>query len=87
MKKRGIRKRQIGIVVSAKMDKTVSVRVERRVQHSTYEKYVKQYTTYKAHDEGNTCNIGDKVLLVETRPISKTKRWSVKEIIEKVLKS
>ncbi len=83
MKRRRVRKSEIGIVVSDKMDKTVTVRVERQVQHPMYKKYVKRYTTYKVHDEGNNCKVGDKVLLVETRPLSKTKRWNVKEIIEK----
>lgn len=83
MKKRGMRKREIGIVVSDTMDKTVSVRVERLTKHPIYKKYIKRYTTYKAHDEGNTCDVGDKVLIVETRPLSKTKRWNVKEIVAK----
>jgi small subunit ribosomal protein S17 len=81
MKRRGKRKREIGIVVSDKMDKTVTVKVERLTQHPLYKKYIKRYTSYKAHDEENTCNVGDKVLIVETRPLSKTKRWNVKEII------
>ncbi len=83
MKKRGVSKREMGIVISNKMNKTVAVRVKRLVQHSLYKKYVKRYTTYKAHDEENQCNVGDKVFIVETRPFSKTKRWRVKEIIEK----
>jgi len=83
MKRRGMRKREIGIIVSDKMDKTVTVRVERLTQHPIYKKYIKRYTTYKAHDEENACDVGDKVLIVETRPLSKTKRWNVKEIIAK----
>jgi len=83
VKRRGIRKREIGIVASDKMGKTVTVKVERLVRHPVYKKYIKRYTTYKAHDEENRCNVGDKVLIVETRPLSKTKRWKVKEIIEK----
>jgi small subunit ribosomal protein S17 len=83
MRRRGIRKREMGTVVADKMDKTVTVKVERLVQHPLYKKYVKQYTTYKVHDEKNKCNVGDKVLIVETRPLSKTKRWSIKELIEK----
>lgn len=79
----GKRKHEIGIVISNKMDKTATVRVERVAQHPIYKKYVKRYTTYKAHDEGNACGIGDKVLIVETRPLSKTKRWQVLKIIEK----
>jgi len=83
MKRRGKRKREIGIVVSDKMDKTVTVKVERLTQHPIYKKYIKRYTSYKAHDEENACNVGDTVLIVETRPLSKTKRWNVKEIITK----
>ena len=83
MRRRGMRKREIGIIVSDKMDKTVTVRVERLTQHPIYKKYIKRYTTYKAHDEENACGVGDKVLIVETRPLSKTKRWNVKEIIAK----
>jgi small subunit ribosomal protein S17 len=83
MKRRGMRKREIGIVVSDTMEKTVSVRVERLTKHPIYKKYIKRYTTYKVHDEENTCNAGDKVLIVETRPLSKTKRWNVKEIVAK----
>ena len=83
MKRRGQRKREIGIVVSGKMNKTVTVKVERMTQHPMYKKYIKRYTSYKAHDEENACNVGDKVLIVETRPLSKTKRWSIKEIIAK----
>jgi small subunit ribosomal protein S17 len=83
MKRRGKRKREIGTVVSDKMDKTVTVKVERLTQHPLYKKYIKRYTSYKAHDEENACTVGDKVLIVETRPLSKTKRWNVKEIIAK----
>jgi len=83
MKRRGMGKREIGIVVSDTMDKTVSVRVERLTKHPVYKKYIKRYTTYKVHDEGNACGVGDTVLIVETRPLSKTKRWNVKEIVAK----
>ena len=83
MKRRGQRKREIGIVVSDKMDKTVTVKVQRLTKHPVYKKYIKRYTSYKAHDEENACNTGDTVLIVETRPLSKTKRWNVKEIITK----
>lgn len=83
MTRRGMRKREIGVVVSDTMDKTVTVRVERMTQHPIYKKYIKRYTTYKAHDEGNACGVGDTVLIVETRPLSKTKRWNVKEVIAK----
>ena len=83
MRRRGLRKHEIGIVVSGKMDKTAIVQVERTTKHPIYKKYIKRYTTYKAHDEENACGVGDKVLIVETRPLSKTKRWNVKKIIEK----
>jgi small subunit ribosomal protein S17 len=83
MRSRGIRKREIGIVVSDKMDKTITIQVERKIQHPIYKKYIKRYTTYKAHDEENACKAGDKVMIVESRPLSKTKRWMVKQIIEK----
>jgi small subunit ribosomal protein S17 len=78
-----MRKHEIGIVVSGKMGKTAIVQVERMTQHPVYKKYIKRYTTYKAHDEENACSVGDKVMIVETRPLSKTKRWNVKKIIEK----
>ncbi len=78
-----MRKHEIGVVVSNKMDKTATIKVERMTQHPVYKKYIKRYTTYKAHDEENTCSVGDKVLIEETRPLSKTKRWSVKKTIEK----
>jgi small subunit ribosomal protein S17 len=83
MRRRGIRKREVGIVVGDKMDKTITIQVERKIQHPTYKKYIKRYTTYKAHDEQNACKVGDKVEIVETRPLSKTKRWSVMQIVQK----
>ena len=85
MKDRGLRKRQIGTVVSNKMDKTVVVSIERIVQHPIYKKYVRRRGKYVAHDAQNICGIGDKVMIVETRPLSKTKRWRVREIMEKAL--
>lgn len=85
MKDRGLRKRQIGTVVSNKMDKTVVVSIERIVQHPIYKKYVRRRGKYVAHDAQNICGIGDKVMIVETRPLSKTKRWRVREIVEKAL--
>ncbi len=85
MKKRGLRKTQTGIVVSDKMDKTVVVRVDRLVRHHTYKKYVRRRANYTAHDEKNVCRLGDRVMLRETRPLSKTKRWRVSEIIEKAV--
>ncbi len=81
---RGIRKTRVGLVVSNKMDKTVVVAVERSVRHKLYKKFLKQTTKFKAHDAENTCDIGDKVKIMETRPYSKTKRWRIIEIIEKV---
>ena len=81
---RGIRKTRVGIVVSDKMDKTVVVAVERLVKHPLYKKYIKQTSKFKAHDSENQCDIGDKVKIMETRPLSKTKRWRDVEIIEKV---
>ena len=83
MKERGNRKERIGVVVSDKMDKTVVVKVDNMVKHPVYKKYIKRRVTYKAHDEQNSCAAGDKVLIVETRPLSKDKRWRVREIIEK----
>lgn len=83
MAERNKRRELVGIVVSDKMDKTISVAVERRQQHSLYKKTIKKTNTFKAHDEKNECNQGDKVRIMETRPLSKTKRWRVIDIIEK----
>jgi small subunit ribosomal protein S17 len=80
---RGNQKTRIGVVTSDKMDKTVVVKVEKLVKHPTYKKYIKRRVTYKAHDEQNECGIGDKVAIVETRPLSRDKRWRVREILEK----
>lgn len=80
---RGNIKTRIGVVTSDKMDKTVVVKVEKLVKHPTYKKYIKRRVTYKAHDENNECGIGDKVTIVETRPLSRDKRWRVREILEK----
>ncbi len=77
------RKEEIGYVVSDKMDKTVTVAVERRKQHPLYKRVIKRTKKFKAHDEDNTCNEGDKVKIKETRPLSKTKRWRVIEVLEK----
>lgn len=85
MKERGIRKILIGTVNSDKMDKTVVVMVERVVKHPRYKKYVKKGAKYKAHDEKNECHIGDIVSIIETRPLSREKRWRVKEIIKKAM--
>ena len=77
------RKTRVGKVVSDKMDKTIVVAVEDRVQHPLYKKIVKRTYKLKAHDENNSCGVGDRVLIMETRPLSKDKRWRVAEIIEK----
>ncbi len=83
-KPRGIRKTRVGTVVSDKMDKTVVVEVKRLVAHPLYHKIIRRRVKIKAHDPQNTCQIGDKVLLEETRPISRDKHWRVKQILEKV---
>jgi small subunit ribosomal protein S17 len=83
MGERGKRKTLTGVVSSDKMDKTIVVMVNRLVLHPTYKKYIRKRTKVKAHDEKNECHIGDKVLLTETRPLSKEKRWRVKEILER----
>ncbi|MFG2077196.1 small subunit ribosomal protein S17 [Nonomuraea maritima] len=80
---RHFRKVREGLVVSDKMDKTVVVAVEDRVKHRLYGKVIRRTTKYKAHDEANACGVGDRVLLMETRPLSATKRWRVVEILEK----
>jgi small subunit ribosomal protein S17 len=80
---RGFRKTREGYVVSDKMDKTVTVEVEDRVQHALYGKTIRRTTKVKAHDEANDCGVGDRVLLMETRPTSATKRWRVVKILEK----
>ena len=80
---RNARKTREGLVVSDKMDKTVVVSVEDRVKHPMYGKVMRRSTKYKAHDEQNECGIGDRVLLMETRPLSATKRWRVVQILEK----
>lgn len=77
------RKEKIGLVSSASMDKSIVVTVERRVQHPMYGKFVKKSSKFIAHDEGNTCNVGDKVSIMETRPMSKKKCWRLIKIIEK----
>ena len=84
-KTRGSRKRMIGVVVSDKMQKTVTVEVEGLMKHARYKKYVVRSKRYKAHDEQNSCRVGDKVLIEETRPLSLQKRWRVKEILERAV--
>ena len=83
MSERNLRKTRVGKVVSDKMDKTVVVAIEDNVKHPLYKKIIKNTIRLKAHDENNTCGVGDKVLIMETRPLSKDKRWRVVEIIEK----
>jgi small subunit ribosomal protein S17 len=83
MEARGKRKTLMGVVSSDKMEKTVVVMVNRLVLHPVYKKYIRKRTKVKAHDEKNQCHIGDKVLLIETHPLSKEKRWRVKEILER----
>lgn len=80
---RGKRKTRIGIVVSDKMEKTVVVQLDQLVAHPVYKKYIKRRVRIKAHDELNESKVGDKVLIMETRPLSRDKRWRVREIIEK----
>ena len=85
MKKQGKKRQMVGTVVSNKMDKTVVVIVERLVQHPLYQKYVRRRARFAALDEANACNIGDKVLITESRPLSRMKRWRVREILEKAV--
>ena len=80
---RNLRKTRVGIVVSDKMDKTIVVAIQDNVKHKVYNKIIKRTTKIHAHDEKNECNIGDKVEVMETRPLSKTKRWRLVEIVEK----
>ena len=80
---RKLRKTRTGLVVSDKMDKTIVVSVERRVKHPLYGKFIKRTTKFKAHDEENSCGIGDTIVIMETRPLSKSKRWRLVEILEK----
>jgi small subunit ribosomal protein S17 len=82
-KTRGFRKTREGLVVSDKMDKTVVVLVEDRVKHPLYGKVIRRTSRLKAHDEANSCGVGDRVQIMETRPLSATKRWRVVEILEK----
>ena len=80
---RNLRKTRVGMVVSDKMDKTIVVAVSERVKHPLYKKIVNRTKKFKAHDENNACGIGDKVLIQETRPLSKDKCWRLVEIVEK----
>ena len=81
---RNLRKTRVGKVISNKMDKTIVVAVEDHVKHPLYKKIVKRAYKLKAHDENNECNIGDRVRVMETRPLSKDKRWRLVEVVEKV---
>jgi small subunit ribosomal protein S17 len=85
MKKRGMKRQMIGTVVGDKMDKTIVVLVERLVKHRLYHKYIKRRSNFAAHDENNVCGIGDRVLITESRPLSKTKRWRVSQILQKAV--
>jgi len=81
---RNLRKERTGVVVSNKMEKSIVVAVKRKVKHPIYGKFVNKTTKFVAHDETNTCNEGDTIRIMETRPLSKTKRWRLVEIIERV---
>ena len=83
MVERNLRKTRTGLVTSNKMDKTITVAVERKVKHPIYGKFVKKTTKFHAHDEKNECAIGDTVRIMETRPLSKLKRWRLVEVVEK----
>jgi small subunit ribosomal protein S17 len=82
-KERNLRKERVGVVVSDKMDKTIIVAEKRKFKHPIYGKFVNKTTKYYVHDETNTCNVGDTVRIMETRPLSKSKRWRLVEIIER----
>lgn len=84
MEVRNLRKTRTGVVTSNKMEKTVTVAVERKVKHPIYGKFIKKTTKLHAHDEKNECSEGDVVKIMETRPLSKTKRWRLVEVLEKV---
>jgi len=84
MEKRNLRKERVGVVVSNKMDKTIVIAVKRKVKHPIYHKFVNKTSKFYAHDEANSCNIGDTVKVAETRPLSKNKNWRLVEIIERV---
>jgi small subunit ribosomal protein S17 len=83
MTERSARKSRVGTVISDKMDKTVIVRVERRVMHAKYGKIMRLHTKYTAHDEKDECKVGDMVRIIETRPLSKTKRWRIEKVVDK----
>jgi small subunit ribosomal protein S17 len=83
MSERNLRKTRTGVVTSNKMQKTITVAVERKVKHPIYGKFVKKTTKFHAHDEKDECTVGDVVRIMETRPLSKTKRWRLIEVVEK----
>lgn len=83
MVERNLRKQRIGVVASSAMDKTITVTVERKLRHPIYGKFVKKTKKFMAHDEKNECNVGDTVRIMETRPLSKRKRWRMVEILER----
>ena len=83
MENRNLRKSRVGIVVGIKMNKSILVAIERKVAHSLYKKYFKKTTKFMAHDEKNECTVGDTVRIMETRPLSKLKKWRLVEVIEK----
>ena len=85
MKKQGKRREVVGTVLSNKMDKTIIVTSEKLVKHRLYHKYVRNRSKYAAHDEANVCQIGDKVLITEARPLSKSKRWRLTKVLEKAI--
>ena len=83
MAEKGNKRTIKGVVISGKMDKTIVVKAERLVKHPIFHKYIRKHVKYKAHDEGNQCKVGDKVLIIESRPLSRDKRWRMREILEK----
>ena len=84
MSERNLRKIRIGVVTSNKMEKTITVAIERKIKHPLYGKFLKKTTKFHAHDEKNECSIGDTVKIMETRPLSKLKRWRLVEVVEKL---
>ena len=84
MKARGMRKTMVGMVVSDRMEKTVVVVVQRLVKHPLYQRYIRKRARYKVHDEKSDCHVGDRVLIMETRPLSREKCWRVKQVLERV---
>ncbi len=83
LKQDASKRKMVGVVIKDKMDKTIVVEVEKFLKHRKYHKFIKRKMRYKAHDEANACKIGDEVMIVEVRPVSKDKRWLVKEILKK----